>query len=203
MRNIRDISVRGIEIGEAIRFIEDEEVLWAMIKTYCEDGDNKLKAMENALDNKDLEDYAVYVHALKSSSMAIGAVRLSERFKELELAAKRGDAIYVKGGHDSAIKEYKRIMEELKPYVPAEIKDDDKKEDTALGKEDLKPLAEALKNRDVLSCLSCLNSLKGKECSSFVAGSLEDIRAAVEIKDFEDAEAVLEDVMLTMEVSGL
>ena len=202
MRNIRDISISGIEISEAMRFTEDEEVLWAMMKTYCEDGDNKLRAMEEALDKKDLDDYAVYVHALKSSSMAIGAVRLSGRFKELELAAKRGDGIYVKGGHDSAIKEYKRIMDELRPYLPDEI--ENKTEDNrTLGKQDLQPLAEALKNRDVTLCLSCLASLKDKECSSFVAGSLEDIKAAIEIKDFEDADALMEDVILTMEVSGL
>ncbi len=200
MRNIRDISVKGIEIGEAIKLVDDEEVLWAMIQTYCEDGENKLKAIEEALDNRDLESYAVHVHALKSSSRAIGAIRLSERFRELELAGKRGDAIYVKGGNEATINEYKRILSELKPYLP---ESDKSAESNALSGEDLKPLAGALKSRDTAGCLKCLDSLKDKECSSFISGSLEDIRAAIEIKDFEDAEALLEDAVLTLEVSGL
>ncbi|MBO6137145.1 MAG: Hpt domain-containing protein [Lachnospiraceae bacterium] len=200
MRNIRDISVRGIEIGEAIRLVDDEEVLWAMIQTYCEDGDNKLKAIEEALENRDLESYAVHVHALKSSSRAIGAIRLSERFKELELAGKRGDAIYVRGGNEATIKEYKRILGDLKQYLPENDQVDGGK---ALSGEDLKPLAQSLKSRDTAECLKCLDSLKDRECSSFISGSLEDIRAAIEIKDYEDAEALLEDVLLTLEVSGL
>ena len=93
-------------------------------------------------------------------------------------------------------------MNELRPYLPDEI--ENKTEDNrTLGKQDLQPLAEALKSRDVALCLSCLASLRDKECSSFVSGSLEDIKAAIEIKDFEDADALMEDVILTMEVSGL
>ena len=198
--SIKDININGVDIREAFKLIGDEEVIEAMMKTYCEDGDNKLKAIQDALDGRDLKEYAVHVHALKSSSKALGAVRLSERFKELELAAKRGDAIYVKGGNEAAINEYKRILGEMKAFMSGVVEEEDSE---GLRKEDLKGLSEAIKSRDAQRCLQELKPLKSKECSSFIAGSLEDIEAAVSIKDFEDAGAILEDVLLTMEVSGL
>ena len=198
MENIGKLKIKGIDIDEALRIIDDEDILEAMMKSYCEDGDNKLRLIEEALKNNDLKDYAVHVHALKSSSKAIGAIRLSERFKELELAGKRGDGIYIKGGNGAAIEEYKRILKELRAVFPKE-----EKTTLTLSEEDVKPLLKAIDNKELEGSLGVLDVLEKRDYSSYVNGSLKDVRMALEIRDFEDARALLEDMLLTIEVSGL
>lgn len=197
MGSIHEINIEGLDIGEAIRIIEDEEILEAMMRTYLEDGQQKLKSIEEALHKDNLADYAVYVHALKSSSKAIGALTLSDKFRELELAGKGNDAAFVKSKNGAVIDEYKALLDALRGHFGKA------QETLKFTQSDAEPLLKALRTKDMGECLSMLDILSEKGYSSYVEGNLEDIRTAVEIQDFEDAEAILEDVLLTIEVSGL
>ena len=62
-------------------------------------------------------DYAVKVHALKSTSLTIGAEALSAQAKELELAGKRGDADFIRERHSALL----RAHEELCGHIAGEI----------------------------------------------------------------------------------
>ena len=199
MADIRGLLIDGLNIEGAIKIIEDEDVLEAMLKTYCEDGADKLEAISNALEAKKTDEYAVYVHALKSSSKAIGAFELSERFRLLELAGKGGDEAYIAENNDGVIEDYKKLLEALKGYFKDELSDEELK----FTQDEAKPLFDAIKQKDMEGCLSELDILAGRKYSSYVMGNLEDVRAAIEIRDFEDAGALLEDVLLTIEISGL
>ena len=52
---------------------------------------------------KDWDKYRTYVHSLKSASMSIGAVDLSDLAREMEEACKRNDIDYIKDNHDELI----------------------------------------------------------------------------------------------------
>lgn len=68
-------------------------------------------------DKEDWKNYSVKVHALKSTSLNIGAVELSELAKALERASKTGDIAFTKAQHENMIKEYDELIERLKDVL--------------------------------------------------------------------------------------
>ena len=64
-------------------------------------------------DSADWENYAIKVHALKSTSLTIGAEDLSAQAKELELAGKRGDAKFIQAHHSALLCAYDEICEQI------------------------------------------------------------------------------------------
>ena len=65
------------------------------LEMYCKDNLEKTQAIKTCLDNGDLALYTIYVHAIKSASANIGAIKLSETAETLETAGKRGDLDFI------------------------------------------------------------------------------------------------------------
>lgn len=59
----------------------------------------------------DWGEYAVRVHALKSTSLTIGAEQFSDKAKAMELEAKNGNVSYINENHSGLIKEYDELCE--------------------------------------------------------------------------------------------
>ena len=57
---------------------------------YAQKSGEKIQRIETLYKHGDLKNYIIEVHALKSSSLSVGAVKLSELAKELEMAGKAG-----------------------------------------------------------------------------------------------------------------
>lgn len=74
---------------------------------------DKRADLEQFFAQEDWENYRIMVHALKSTSLNIGAVELSEQAKALEMAAKSGDTAYVKKHHGEVLRRYKGLCDEL------------------------------------------------------------------------------------------
>ena len=66
-----------------------------------------------ALEVQDLQSYRIVAHALKGTSLVIGAVELNKKAKAQELAANDRRLDEVKQNHDALIQAYKIIREEL------------------------------------------------------------------------------------------
>ena len=58
-------------------------------------------------------DYAIKVHALKSTALTIGAEALSAQAKELELAGKRGDVDFILSHHAALMSAYDEICAQI------------------------------------------------------------------------------------------
>ena len=59
------------------------------------------------------KNYQIHTHALKSTSLNIGAEKLSEHAKALELAAKNADYSYIREHHAEVMVEYEALLLEL------------------------------------------------------------------------------------------
>ena len=95
--------------------MDDEELLLEMIDEYLIwETPNEL---DGYFDAKDWKNYEIAVHALKSTSLNIGAKDLSEHAKALEFAAKGSDTDYITEHHREVMDEYHRLIDELKKGV--------------------------------------------------------------------------------------
>ena len=94
-----------INLDTALEYCMDsKEFLIQMLETFCED--EKSDKIQAAFDSRDVKNYQVLVHGLKSTSLLIGAEDLSERAKKLELAA-NGDLMTT----------YKTVREQIAEYL--------------------------------------------------------------------------------------
>ena len=95
--------------------MNDEEFYVEIIETYVQNDKRQLIADAFAAEN--WKDYETYVHALKSTSLNIGAVELSEHAKALELAAKEGDYGYIRENHKKVFDEYSEMLNKVKENI--------------------------------------------------------------------------------------
>ena len=78
---------------------------------------DKLSVMEKAFETNDMKQYAILAHSLKSTSMTIGAVLLSDHAKLLEFAAKEGNEEYIKKNHKSVMEEYSSLLDGIRKVL--------------------------------------------------------------------------------------
>ncbi len=91
--------------------MNDEGFYFEMLNEYRtgrKDGD-----LEKFFAASDFENYRITVHALKSTSLTIGAKNLSGRAKDLELACKEGRFDYVRERHAEVMAEYLELLKNL------------------------------------------------------------------------------------------
>ena len=77
-----------------------------IVRIYHSSGLKKIEDIQKAFEEKDWKNYAILTHSLKSTSMSIGAVELSEMAKGLELAGKSEDEPYIYMNHEMTMAEY-------------------------------------------------------------------------------------------------
>ena len=95
--------------------MDSKEFYVEMVKEFLS-GD-KGDELETAFRNEDWREYRIAVHALKSTSLVVGAVEFSGRAKSLEFAARDGKVDEVKSNHGALMSEYRKLREELSLWI--------------------------------------------------------------------------------------
>ena len=70
--------------------------------------------MEQCVQQMEWKNYQIQVHSLKSNSLSIGAVALSEHANAKEMAVKDGHMDYVEQERVNLLNEYKEILQRIK-----------------------------------------------------------------------------------------
>ena len=92
--------------------MDDENFFLEMLQMYISGDKRELLKKEYA--EESWKNYEIYVHAVKGTSLNIGAEALSEHAKALEFAAKHADYQYIHEHHDEVMEEYGELLAELK-----------------------------------------------------------------------------------------
>ncbi|MCR4716266.1 MAG: DegV family EDD domain-containing protein [Lachnospiraceae bacterium] len=109
-------NIEGLETDVGLKYCMGNEEFYIMVvKEYIKK--DKSETLDECLKSEDVENYRVAVHALKSTSLNIGAKELSEEAKALEMACKEGDFDTVKNGHEALMSNYRAMYESLTKAV--------------------------------------------------------------------------------------
>ena len=107
------IQMEGLDVKTGLLYCMDEEDFYLeILKDYMQA--DKVSTMKQFFAEEDWDNYRTVVHALKSTSLTIGAVHLSEEAKALEMAAKEEDTDYIRSHHKDVLDEYIRLTDRLK-----------------------------------------------------------------------------------------
>lgn len=91
----------------------DRDLMQELARLYVSDADLQLRALDDALQNKELDRLRRIGHALCGSSATIGAPHAAEIFRELEDAAKAGDHERIRGAIEQGRAEFVRVKSAL------------------------------------------------------------------------------------------
>lgn len=109
-----------IDIDTGLKYCMDSmEFYKEVIEEYI-NGD-KTSQLNALFEQKDWQNYRILIHSVKSNSMSIGAVTISEQAKALEFATRDEDIEYIEKEHDGFVKEYGNMIEHLKKYLGSQI----------------------------------------------------------------------------------
>jgi len=91
----------------------DDELYESLLKQFVTEYPGKQEKIDKYFIEKDIKNYEIYVHALKSTSKMIGYMPLSEQAKDLEFAAKEKNTAYIESHHNALMHAYRTTMEKI------------------------------------------------------------------------------------------
>ena len=107
-----------INLETALKYCMDSKsFLIQMFTTYIDA--KRAEKIQAAFDSGDWKNYQILVHALKSTSLSIGAENLSEQAKSLELAAKDDKIDEIRANHGDLMTNYEKVRAEIKQWLEA------------------------------------------------------------------------------------
>ena len=95
--------------------MDSKDFLIQMLTTFTDD--KKADKIQEKFDAGDWKNYQILVHALKSTSLSIGAENLSEQAKKLEHAAKDNEIEEIQANHAALMETYKKVREEITNWL--------------------------------------------------------------------------------------
>ena len=101
----------GIDINLGIKYCQSGDIYLSLLEQYANEYDEKLAKIEDFYKKKDIDNYIIMVHALKSTSLMIGDKSLSEEAKSLEMAGKNKDLEFIEKNHRAIMDHYTRTSE--------------------------------------------------------------------------------------------
>ncbi len=95
----------------------DRDVYMENLRTFIGRAAEYQQSLNQCYDERDWENYVIEVHALKSSSLSIGAEKLSNRAKQLEVAGKAGNYDEIEQKHEKLARRYSELVEAIRTYL--------------------------------------------------------------------------------------
>ena len=178
-------KIGDLDVAAAMELLGNESLYWNVLKEYHRVIIQKATAIKDSYKAADWPAYTIEVHALKSASKQIGAMKLSAMAMELEKAGNAKDVAYIKAHTAETLKKYLSYEPVLAPYF---IEKEDDSAKTEISKDDLSALfgemREALDNLD----MDAMEEVTGKICSHSypadqkeLAGKLKNACADIDI----------------------
>ena len=105
-----------INLEVALKYCMDsKDFTIQMLSTFTDA--KRAEKIQAAFDARDWKNYQILVHALKSTSLSIGAEHLSEAAKKLELAAKENVVEEILTNHAGLMADYGRVRTEIGSWL--------------------------------------------------------------------------------------
>lgn len=115
---MKDYQFKYLDIPTAVESAEgDKDTVYFLLKSFRDNEVKNLGDIVTAYTEKDFKNYTIFVHALKSTSKMIGANELSEMARKMEQAGKEDNTQYILDNYDAMIKEYSKIVDEIKDFL--------------------------------------------------------------------------------------
>ncbi len=162
--NPENFLIEGVDMSVAARYFSGDDAGFAeLLELYCMDGRRKTELLRE-LAGTDISCYQTEVHGLKSASVHIGAVGVSDLARAQEEAAARGDTEFIAREFPALLEAYEKLLADIERFLKAQRQTDN-------VEEKLPGLSGTKLREQVAAALDELENFRSQQC----AGMVEDI----------------------------
>ncbi len=188
-------KIKEIDINAGLKHCGDEEAYIDTLKiygSYCTTGADEIEGFWRV---RDIANTTVKVHALKSTSRAIGAESLGTLAEKLELAGKAGDEAVLDAELTGLLERYRALGAALSPLYAPEKNAQDEKELPLIFENELQEaynsLRECALNLDAEGAARVFEYLNGFRLPESEMQRVEQLYSAVDDFDWDRVSEIL------------
>lgn len=179
---------------------DDEEVYLDVVRSYHEQGQKYMRELPGLFSERNFPQLAIIVHAVKSTSMTIGAAALSELAKQMEGYAKAGDAIQLDVNREKFMSDYELVLKETARMVGADEKPPEQAQSVSRAEylglcSSLLEKIRGYENAEAEELLSRLENVTFDGIAENAAEELSAVAAALGDFDYDAAEKKLTELI--------
>ena len=186
----------GLDVKKAILYCNGKDAYYKILMGYCLEGEKTEKQLEECYQKQDWKNYTIAVHGLKSAMRSIGALKISEIAKLLEMAGKNEDVDYILEHHNQLMVEYKYLFTRLQVHV---FEDKQEEKQNIQSEEIVVQEKTVKKETKVISDLEFENKLNEMENAVFALDGEALRKMAEELKTYSFKGRALEEVIAKAE----
>ncbi|MCR5734674.1 MAG: response regulator [Lachnospiraceae bacterium] len=180
----------------------DKDIYNEILLTYYNEAAEKIDRLPEYSKNDDLTLFTTSVHALKSSSASVGALGISELFRQFEMAGKAGDRSFIDQNLLNVIDSYRNLLTLVENYLTENglLNKDDatKQEETEaeqIDEEKLKALHAYMDKFDLRNAEALLNEIAALNYESHINSAVKDIKNDFDMFEYFKAKDKIKDLI--------
>ena len=188
-----NLAIPGIDIEKGLLHSGGKmELLLEILNVFCDDGRERIQMIHDCLEKGDIITYTIHVHALKSASANIGAMKLSDAAKNLENAGNRQDMDYIYDNNGAFLTDMQKLISNISIALPSSKPNN--QEASAEFIIELQNLKIALENMDARAIKTIMDGLKKDTYDDF-AEELKNISRNILLSEYDEAMKLIEAII--------
>ncbi len=192
-------TVPGLNVDEALINTGSEKLLEELVEDWCKIAELKKSRILEHLRTMSFKDFTVEVHDVKGTSRVIGAIDVSEKFKELEMLGREADMLKIQMRLKDALTSYTDLRDAIRAAVPYdEEADENLSEDVGYITMLLQGMKEAAESFDIDSMDDIVKKLRHTVVVNR-AGIFEKLEAYVANLEMDNIFTVADEILTKLE----
>ena len=191
MKNISFLSANGVDINSSLEIFGDIDTYNKTLGEFIMSAPEKLERLEYYNNSRDMGNFAIYVHSLKSDAKYFGFKDLAELSLNNELKSKNGDFSYIQQNFEALKTAVNTAVNIANQYLNGSD-DDTPSSIQEMQNEDDEPVSEAIDSQNQYSVPTILVVDDSNIIRNFVKRIFEGKYNVGVAKDGEQAIRILE-----------
>ncbi len=189
-----NINIPGIDIDKAIKNSGSMELFTELLGDVYKLMDEKINLVETYLKDKDIQNFTIQVHSLKTTCRMIGAIDLGEDFFTLEKLGKENNLEQIEKFTPDVLNTFRSLKPYLEPF--ASNKAGAKKEfDKDAVSNILNKLVSAIDDFDLGSAEEAIKTLSSYGCNEELTNKFQDLDKLVSNLDYDEAKELSKQIL--------
>ncbi|MGN0435156.1 MAG: response regulator, partial [Wujia sp.] len=197
---ISDFQIGDLDTKTAINLLGSEKLYLSILKDYCKAVEGKCIKIKELIKRYRWKEYTIEVHAIKSASRQVGAMKLGDMAEKLESAGNNKDVVYIFSHNDEMLDkymEYKTIITDFFTHSGDGVEKEEKTELTIMDNNTLSDFFVEMKNAvdelDMDQMDRIISDMNQYRYSKDGQKLFERLKEAVEQVDVDKCEEIMEE----------
>ncbi len=167
-----------------------------ILKTFLLDGLKKKLSLNEHFKNNNIDAFRIEIHAVKSASATIGALKIFEQARLLELAAIENDMVFLRQNVREFLDDFEVVLDNIGNYVN-ELNDEDEAKivgDISMLQEKLRDLTDAVYYVDIEIIDKVLEELFKFDWGSEIFSLLSSVKEYISAYEYDETLPLVEKI---------